>query len=105
MRSKNIDTLSNAGFNLVNGDDRFTVDVPYHDYYNPRGGSQLGRVGAQVFGDGFAGRPLRGMEKQFGKRVATEHGALWAAIGKQDNNNINGSFSQPQIRPTVSVSP
>ena len=35
MRSKNIDTRSNCGYNLVNGGDRKSVDVPQHRVYNP----------------------------------------------------------------------
>jgi hypothetical protein len=71
MRSKNIDSLSNNGFNLLNGDVRRTVDVPNHLRYNPPGssGSSLGNAGAAVFGGGFAGRAIRGMEKQSGKRI------------------------------------
>ena len=65
MRSKNIDSLSNNGFNLLNGDVRRTVEVPNHQRYNPPGssGSALGNAGAAVFGGGFAGRAIRGMEK------------------------------------------
>lgn len=85
VRSKNIDTLSNIGYNLVNGEVRRSVDIPAHPIYNPPGssGSMLGKAGAQVFGDGFAGRPIRGMEKQFGKRV---------------NNSLedNSHYSAPQ---------
>ena len=36
MRSKNIDTLGNAQFNLVTGDVRRGVEVPYHAQYNPQ---------------------------------------------------------------------
>lgn len=35
MRSKNIDTRSNSGYNLVNGNNRLSVDVPQHRVYNP----------------------------------------------------------------------
>lgn len=30
MRSKNIDTISNSGFNLMNGQERRSIDVPQH---------------------------------------------------------------------------
>ena len=72
LRSKNIDMLSNTGYNLTNGQSRKEVTVPEHKVYNPPGssGSMLGRAGAQgVFGDGFAGRPIRMQDKLFGKRV------------------------------------
>jgi hypothetical protein len=72
MRSKNIDTLGNSGFNMINGEQRRSVDVPNHPLYNPPGssGSTLGSAGAsKIFGDGFAGRPIRGMDKEFGKKV------------------------------------
>ena len=35
MRSKNIDVRSNCGYNLVNGSERRSVDVPVHRMYNP----------------------------------------------------------------------
>ena len=35
MRSKNIDTRANCGFNLVNGQERRSVEVPNHRIYNP----------------------------------------------------------------------
>ena len=71
MRSKNIDTLGNSGFNMINGGTRRSVEVPQHRVYNPPGssGSTLGQAGAQIFGDGFAGRPIRGMEKEYGEKV------------------------------------
>ena len=71
MRSKNIDSLANNGYNLLNGDVRRTVEVPSHARYNPPGssGSALGSAGAAVFGGGFAGRAIRGMEKESGKRI------------------------------------
>lgn len=49
--------------------------VPTHARYNPPGssGSTMGNAGAAVFGGGFAGRPLRGMDKEFGKRIATDN--------------------------------
>lgn len=97
LRSKNIDSLSNATYNLVNGEYRRQVEVPYHAEYNPPnsgGASALSRAGAQVFGDGMAGRPLRGMDKPFGKRVASNTGKLADNVGNQDNNNINGNYSQ-----------
>lgn len=78
LRSKNIDTLGNATYNLVSGENRREVQVPFHSEYNPPGpgGSALSRAGAQVFGEGMAGRPIRGLEKQFGKRVASTNGPL-----------------------------
>lgn len=56
MRSKNIDTRSNCGYNPVNGDNRRSVDVPQHRHYNP---DPLRSVGSVILGDGYAGRPLR----------------------------------------------
>ncbi len=56
MRSKNIDVRSNCGFNLINGSNRLSVDVPNHKVYNP---NDLQSVGASIMGTGFAGRPLR----------------------------------------------
>lgn len=74
VRSKNIDMLANNGYNLTNGEVRKTVEVPIHGTYNPPGssGSVMGRAGEQVFGGGFAGRPIRGLEKAFGKRVGNQ---------------------------------
>ena len=68
-----MDQLSNCGYNLTNGVQRTSVAVPEHGRYNPPGssGSTLGAAGAHVFGGGFAGRPIRGMDKEYGKRVVT----------------------------------
>ena len=57
MRSKNIDVRSNCGFNLVNGVDRMSVDVPSHRVYNPP--DTLKSVGETIIGSGFAGKPVR----------------------------------------------
>jgi len=78
MRSKNIEALGNAKYNLVNGDDRLQVNVPFHEYYNPdpRSVSSINGTVGNVYGDGFAGRPLRGMDKMFGKRVVNANGSL-----------------------------
>lgn len=57
MRSKNIDVRSNCGFNLINGSNRMSVDVPNHKVYNNP--NELQSVGASIMGTGFAGRPLR----------------------------------------------
>lgn len=35
MRSNNIDTRANCGYNVVTGDDRRSVEVPIHRVYNP----------------------------------------------------------------------
>lgn len=35
MRSKNIDVRNNCGYNITNGSDRRSVEVPIHKYYNP----------------------------------------------------------------------
>lgn len=35
MRSKNIDVRSNCGYNVTNGSERLSVDVPSHKLYNP----------------------------------------------------------------------
>lgn len=37
MRSKNIDSRSNTGFNMVNGQERYSIEVPIHKVYNPDG--------------------------------------------------------------------
>lgn len=37
LRSKNIDVRSNCGYNLVNGGNRLSVEVPEHKVYNPPG--------------------------------------------------------------------
>lgn len=57
MRSKNIDTRSNCGFNPVNGSNRQSVDVPQHRVYNPP--DSLRSIGEMVIGSGFAGKPVR----------------------------------------------
>jgi hypothetical protein len=79
MRSKNIDAISNSGYNLTNGQDRHSINVPDHQVYNPPGssGSTLGKAGSQIFGDGFSGRPTRGLEKEFGKKVIGAQQDTW----------------------------
>ena len=37
------------------------------------------------------------MEKQFGKRVASDHGNLAASVGNSQMNNINGNYSAPYM--------
>jgi hypothetical protein len=79
MRSKNIDTIANSGFNPTNGQGRQSINVPEHRVYNPPGssGSALGKAGSQIFGDGFSGRPTRGLEKEFGKKVIGAQQDTW----------------------------
>jgi hypothetical protein len=35
MRSKNLDQKNNNGFNILTGEVRNTVSVPFHERYNP----------------------------------------------------------------------
>ncbi len=35
MRTKLLDAKNNTGFNVITGEDRFKIAVPYHDRYNP----------------------------------------------------------------------
>lgn len=35
MRSHNIDTRANCGYNVLTGDNRQSVEVPQHKVYNP----------------------------------------------------------------------
>jgi len=57
LRSKHIDSLGNAQYNLVNGENRTQIQIPDHPHYNPTPtqasanapgsrGSQLSKVGA-----------------------------------------------------------
>jgi hypothetical protein len=48
MRSKNIDTIGNSAYNLMNGQERRSIEVPIHNVYNPPGssGSTLGKAGS-----------------------------------------------------------
>ena len=48
LRSKHIDSLSNNGNNLINGEVRRSVDIPQHPVYNPPGsrGSMMSKAGA-----------------------------------------------------------
>ena len=57
LRSKNIDVRSNSGFNLINGGDRRSVEVPDHKVYNPT--DRLRSVGETIMGTGYAGKPMR----------------------------------------------
>lgn len=57
LRSKHIDMRNNQPYNVLNGGDRMSIDLPTHKVYNPP--DQLKSVGARIMGEGFAGRPLR----------------------------------------------
>lgn len=58
LRSKNIDVRNNCGYNPINGSDRPSVEVPYHQIYYPPERA-LQSVGVNIIGSGFAGKPLR----------------------------------------------
>jgi hypothetical protein len=79
----------------MNGEARRSIDVPLHPNYNPPGssGSTLGSAGAQIFGNGFAGRPIRGMEKEYGKRVVTnDSGLVTKPMESNPMHNEYGNF-------------
>ena len=57
LRSKHVDMRGNSNYNLLNGNDRSSINVPQHPYYNPP--DSLKSVGARILGEGFAGRPIR----------------------------------------------
>jgi hypothetical protein len=44
MRTKNLDGKNNTNFNVITGEDRFKIQVPHHERYNPI----LGNTGSQV---------------------------------------------------------
>ena len=58
LRSKNIDVRSNCGYNILNGSERKSIDIPDHSRYNPSDG-RLRSVGEIIIGSGYAGRPIR----------------------------------------------
>ena len=58
LRSKHMDMRSNSGYNLLNGGDRVSIDLPAHRVYNPPEAS-LSSAGARIIGSGYAGKPLR----------------------------------------------
>jgi hypothetical protein len=35
MRTKALDARNNTQFNVITGEDRFKINVPYHERYNP----------------------------------------------------------------------
>lgn len=35
MRTKNLDGKNNTNFNVITGEDRFKINVPSHERYNP----------------------------------------------------------------------
>jgi len=57
LRSKNVDMRNNSGYNVLNGGERVSIDLPQHRVYNPP--DTLLSVGARIMGTGFAGKPLR----------------------------------------------
>ena len=56
MRSNNIDTRANCGYNVVTGDHRKSVEVPHHKVYNP---DTFQTIGARILGTDLAGKPVR----------------------------------------------
>ena len=47
IRSKNLDFKNNCGFNILTGEDRLKVNVPFHEKYNP-----IRNAGGLVMGSG-----------------------------------------------------
>ncbi len=52
IRTKNLDKKNNCGFNVITGEDRFKISVPFHDRYNP----VLSAAGGQVVSSQAASR-------------------------------------------------
>ena len=57
LRSKHVDMRGNSGYNIVNGTERHSIDLPLHRVYNPP--DTLKSVGERILGSGFAGKPVR----------------------------------------------
>ena len=87
--------LSNCGYNVTNGESRVGVQVPEHQYYNPPGSSHstMAKAGAAVFGEGFAGRPIRMEEKFSGKRVGTHDAMTTTPVPAQNTYQASGNVS------------
>jgi hypothetical protein len=45
IRSKNLDQKNNNGFNILTGEARSTLQVPFHERYNP-----ITSAASQMFG-------------------------------------------------------
>jgi hypothetical protein len=62
IRLKNLDSLNNGVYNLVNGANRLVSEIPPHLRYNPPDNPITGvqQIGTK---EGYAGRPIRGLEK------------------------------------------
>ena len=75
IRMKVLDTLNNGTQNPLNGNERVKLEVPLHQKYNPPSNPITGhqKIGTD---QGFAGRPIRGLEKEFGKKYLPDVG-LW----------------------------
>jgi hypothetical protein len=67
VRLKHLDAMCNVGYNLINGSERVTVDVPLHYRYNPPDNPITG-VRRMHERNGHAGLPVRGQPKEFGKK-------------------------------------
>jgi len=70
-----------------------------HQVYNPPGssGSTLGKAGSQVFGGGGAGRPMRGLEKEFGKKVIGAQQDTWG-LNVNPNAPVRGNSGRPPLQ-------
>jgi len=68
MRSKNIDSRSNCGYNPLNGSVRHSVSVPFHPNYNPvEPNRQLQGAGQQIMGAGAPSGHMRNLSANSGQ--------------------------------------
>ena len=70
LRARRVDIIKNVGYNIIDGTARPTIPVPNNpeqtNFYNE-----------------YAGRPARGMDKNYGKKYVTSNNLLYqGAMGK-----------------------
>ena len=70
LRARRVDIIKNVGYNIIDGTARPTIPVPKHEVYNPS--AELTK-----FYDEYAGRPARGMDKQYGKKFIMSNDLLY----------------------------
>jgi len=76
LRVRRVDIIKNVSYNIINGTPRPTIPVPKHEVYNPS-------TEQTYFYNEYAGRPARGMEKNYGKKFLLSNNLLYeGAMGK-----------------------
>jgi hypothetical protein len=74
LRARRVDIIKNVGYNIIDGTSRPTIPVPKND---------IPQAEQTYFYNEYAGRPARGMDKNYGKKfIMSNHSLYEGALGK-----------------------